>query len=63
VTPYVARGHAPASDDHVGREPAWHTSTVLCHVDTRTFTPAQAGLTHRPVADSARPISRHKGLC
>jgi hypothetical protein len=38
---YVARGQAPAPDDHVGREPVWHLSTVLHHIDTRPGRPGR----------------------
>ncbi|MDQ0408872.1 hypothetical protein ABVB69_32265 [Streptomyces sp. NPDC000349] len=38
---YVARDQAPAPDDHVGREPVWHISTVLRHVDTRPGRPGR----------------------
>lgn len=38
---YVARGQAPAPDDHVGREPVWHISTVLRHIDTRPGRPGR----------------------
>ncbi len=43
---YVTRGQAPAPDDYVGREPVWHLSTVLRHIDTR---PGRPG---RPSKDS-----------
>ncbi|OEJ20846.1 hypothetical protein AR457_42020 (plasmid) [Streptomyces agglomeratus] len=38
---YVARGQAPAPDDHVGREPVWHLSTVLGYIDTRPGRPGR----------------------
>ncbi|MEU9647242.1 hypothetical protein [Streptomyces sp. NPDC048188] len=38
---YVARDQAPAPDDHIGREPVWHISTVLRHVDTRPGRPGR----------------------
>ncbi|MEV7152363.1 hypothetical protein AB0O05_38360 [Streptomyces sp. NPDC093084] len=38
---YIARGQAPAPDDHVGREPVWHLSTVLRHIDTRPGRPSK----------------------
>jgi hypothetical protein len=38
---YVARGQAPAPEDHVGREPVWHLSTVLHHIDTRPGRPGR----------------------
>lgn len=38
---YVARDQAPAPDDHIGREPVWHLSTVLRHVDTRPGRPGR----------------------
>ncbi|MEG8281313.1 hypothetical protein [Streptomyces sp. AHA2] len=30
---YVARGQAPAPEDHAGREPVWHLSTVRHDID------------------------------
>jgi hypothetical protein len=38
---YVTRGQAPAPDDYVGREPVWHLSTVLRHIDTRPGRPGR----------------------
>ncbi|MER6232546.1 hypothetical protein ABT169_25925 [Streptomyces sp. NPDC001616] len=38
---YVTRGQAPAPDDYVGREPVWHLSTVLRHINTRPGRPGR----------------------
>lgn len=38
---YVARGQAPVPDDYIGREPVWHLSTVLRHIDTRPGRPGR----------------------
>ncbi|MYX64118.1 hypothetical protein [Streptomyces sp. SID8373] len=38
---YVARGQAPAPDDYVGREPVWHLSSVLGHLESRPGTPGR----------------------
>ncbi|SEE85316.1 hypothetical protein SAMN05216483_6798 [Streptomyces sp. 2131.1] len=38
---YVARGQAPAADDHVGREPVWHLSTVLANLESRPGAPGR----------------------
>ncbi|MFE6189142.1 hypothetical protein ACFQ6U_32435 [Streptomyces sp. NPDC056465] len=38
---YVARGQAPAPDDHIGREPVWHLSTVLGHITARPGRPGR----------------------
>ncbi|MFC8490419.1 MULTISPECIES: hypothetical protein [unclassified Streptomyces] len=38
---YVSRGQAPAPDDHIGREPVWHLSTVLDHMDNRPGRPGR----------------------
>ncbi|MDI3390014.1 hypothetical protein QIS99_28045 [Streptomyces sp. B-S-A8] len=38
---YVARGQAPAPDDHVGSEPVWHLATLLHHIDTQPGRPGR----------------------
>ncbi|MFH8760595.1 hypothetical protein [Streptomyces atroolivaceus] len=38
---YVARGQAPAPDDHIGREPVWHLSAVLHHFTARPGRPGR----------------------
>jgi hypothetical protein len=38
---YVARGQAPAPDDHIGRDPVWQLSTVLRYIDTRPGVPGR----------------------
>ncbi|MEU2462045.1 hypothetical protein ABZ604_31250 [Streptomyces sp. NPDC012473] len=43
---YVARGQAPAPDDHIGREPVWHLSAVLQHVAARPGRPGRPPKKH-----------------